>query len=290
MNRFSFDENHREPHPMAMMIRNAPFALLAIAFAAAVRRFRLTVCLLVALFFQAAPAQALVDQTWISAEGMDSGGCLALVPCATLAYAIRQTSPGGTIFVMDSGFYGAATIDRSLTIRSEYGQMSMVASITVNAASTDKVMLDNVALECAAPARGIAYGYGVQVLKGADVLLNRVSIKDCLATGTVGAGVYIYSTTNSRVTIHDSVIFNNRVGVLVSSTDGMAHAKIYRTLFLSNSESGVRVIGTGNDAIMADNNLLGSVKSMDLQSGGASRSFGNNSMTSGDTPIPMSQY
>ncbi|WCT76672.1 NosD domain-containing protein [Novosphingobium humi] len=272
-----------------MMTRNTPAALKAVLTAAA-RRFRLLVCVLIAMVFQAAPAHALVDQTWISAEGMDSGGCLALVPCATLAYAIRQTAPGGTIFVMDSGFYGAATIDRSLTIRSEYGQMSMVASITVNAASTDKVMLDNVALECLATARGLAYGYGVQVLKAGDVLLNRVSIKDCLAGGTVGAGVYIYSTTNCRVTLNDSVIFNNRVGVLVSGADGMAHAKIYRTLFLSNSESGVRVIGNGNDAIMADNNLLGSPKSMDLQSGGASRSFGNNSMTSGDTPIPMSQY
>lgn len=265
-----------------MTIRN-PIETLA-------RWFRMAVCLLLALLFQAPPAHALVDQTWISSEGLDSGGCLALAPCATLAYAIRQTSAGGTISVMDSGIYGTATIDRSLTIRSEYGQMSMVASITVNAASTDKVMFDNVALECIAPARSIAYGYGVQVLKAGDVLFNRVSIKDCLASSTVGAGVYIYSTTNCRVTLNDSVMFNNRVGVLVSSTDGMAHAKIYRTLFLANSESGVRVIGTGNDAIMADNNMLGSTKSMDLQSGGASRSFGNNSMTSGDTPILMSQY
>lgn len=269
---------------MAMMIRNAP------AFPAAARWLRLTVCLLFALLFMPAPAQALVDQTWLSSEGLDSGSCLALAPCATLGYAIRQTSAGGTISVMDSGIYGSATIDRSVTIRSEYGQISMVTSVIINAASTDKVVFDNVAIECIAPARGIAYSFGVGVLRAGDVLLNHVSIKDCVAQTDVGAAVYIYATTNCRVTLHDSVIFNNRVGVLVSGADGMAHAKIYRSLFLSNSESGVRVIGNGNDAIMADNNLLGSPKSMDLQSGGASRSFGNNSMTSGDTPIPMSQY
>jgi nitrous oxidase accessory protein NosD len=131
---------------------------------------------------------------------------------------------------------------------------------------------------------------GGRVLQAADVLLNRVNVKNCVLSSTVGAGVYVYSTSNCRVTLNDSVLFNNRVGVLVTSTDGNAHAKVYRTLFLANSESGVRVVGTGNDAIMADNNMLGSAKSMDLQLGGASRSFGNNSMTSGDTPILMSPY
>jgi hypothetical protein len=247
-------------------------------------------CVVFAILFQAAPAQALMDQTWVYSDGVDSGSCPAYSPCATFAYAIRQTAAGGTILVMDSGQFGEALIDRSLTIRSEYGQVSMIASFTINAASTDKIVLDNVAIECTAPSKAIGYSWGVKVLRAADVLLNRVSIKDCVATSSVGAGVYILSTTNCRVTLNDSLLFNNRVGVLVSSTDGMAHAKIYRSLFLSNSESGVRVIGTGNDAIMADNNLLGSVKSMDLQSGGASRSFGNNSMTSGDTPIMMSQY
>lgn len=246
--------------------------------------------ILLAGILPTSPAYALIDQTWISVYGVDSGSCSGTAPCATLAYALRQTSTGGTVFVMDSGYYGAATIDRSMTIRSEYGQMTMITSLTINTPSTGQVVVDNVAIECAAPARGITYSTGVKILRAADVLLNHVSIKDCASASSVAAGVYIYSTTNCRVTINDSVIFNNPVGVLVSSTDGMAHAKIYRTLFLSNSESGVRVVGTGNDAIMADNNMLGSVKSMDLQSGGASRSFGNNSMTSGDTPILMSQY
>lgn len=245
---------------------------------------------LMAGVLQSSPAHALIDQTWISAYGADSGSCSGLAPCLTLAYAVRQTSAGGTIFVMDSGYYGAATIDRSMTIRSEYGQMTMIASLTISAAATDKVVLDNVAIECSATAKGVAYSMGVKVTQAADVLLNHVSIKDCVSSSGVAAGIYIYSTANCRVTLNDSYLFNNVVGVWVASTDGMAHAKIYRTLFLANTDAGVRVVGTGNDAIMADNNMLGSTKSMDLQSGGASRSFGNNSMTSGDTPILMSQY
>lgn len=246
--------------------------------------------LLLAMMGHPSSAQALIDQTWISSEGVDSGNCPAYSPCATLAYAIRQTSAGGTVLVMDSGIYGTATIDRALTIRSEYGQMTLVASITVNAGAADKVMIDNVSIECIAPAKGVAYGVGVQVNKAADVLLNRVNIKNCTASSGLGTGIYVYSTGNCRVTLHESVIYNNRVGMWVASTDGNAHAKVYRSLFLANSEAGVRVVGAGNDAIMASNNLLGSAKSMDLQSGGASRSFGNNSMTSGDTPIMMSQY
>jgi hypothetical protein len=192
--------------------------------------------ILLAGILPTSPAYALIDQTWISVYGVDSGSCSGTAPCATLAYALRQTSTGGTVFVMDSGYYGAATIDRSMTIRSEYGQMTMITSLTINTPSTGQVVVDNVAIECAAPARGITYSTGVKILRAADVLLNHVSIKDCASASSVAAGVYIYSTTNCRVTINDSVIFNNPVGVLVSSTDGMAHAKIYRTLFLSNSD------------------------------------------------------
>jgi hypothetical protein len=117
-----------------------------------------------------------------------------------------------------------------------------------------------------------------------------VRIKDYNAGGTVGAGIYINSSSAVRVTVNDSLLYNNTVGTVVTSQNGNAHLKAYRTLYVANTEAGVRVIGTGNDTMMAGNNILGSAKSMDLQRGGAARSFGNNTLTSGDVPVGMSMY
>jgi len=239
----------------------------------------------------ASPAAAAIDQTWISAsEGLDSGSCLPIAPCATLAYAVARTSPGGAIIVMDSGNYGVATIDRAITVRGELGQPLMVVSITVNAGANDKVVIENVALEGKAPAASIAYPYGIRVLQAADVFVRQATINDYNAAGTVGSGVYINSTTQTRVTMDETSLFNNTVGVFVTSVGGNAHLKMFRSLVLSNVESGVRVVGTGNDAMFSGNQMLGSANSLDLQSGGAARSFGNNALTSGAVPIPMVLY
>lgn len=238
----------------------------------------------------ATPARAGLDQTWIAAEGTDSGLCIIYLPCQTLAYAIDQTSAGGTINVIDSGFYGKATVTKSLTIRSELGQPSMIASITINAGVNDRVVIEGVDLEGTAVMYNVAYPYGIGVLQANDVLIHNVRIKDYNARGTVGAGVYINSTSQVRVTTNESMVYNNTVGMLVTSANGNAHLKSFRCLILSNLESGVRVVGGGNDAMMSDNSMLGSSKSMDLQNGGAARSFGDNALTSGDVPISMSRY
>lgn len=239
----------------------------------------------------ASPAQAMIDQTWISAsEGVDSGSCLPTAPCATLAYAVAHTMPGGVVTVIDSGFYGVATIDRALTVRAELGQPLMVVSITVNAGVNDKVVFENITLEGKAAASGIAYPYGIQVLQAADVVASKVEIKDYNAAGTVGAGIYINGTTQTRVTMDESTVFNNTVGIWVTSAGGNAHLKLFRSMILSNGVSGVRVVGTGNDAMLSANQMLGSTYSLDLQNGGAARSFGNNALTSGAVPIIMSLY
>lgn len=245
---------------------------------------------LLAAFATASPAKATIDQTWLAAEGVDSGQCIPVYPCASLAYTIRQTTPGGTITVIDSGFYGVATIDRALTLRAEIGQPAMIASITVNAGPNDKVVFDSIALECKAAAAGLSYGWGIRVLQAADVFLRNVLIKDCVAANTVASGLYINSATQTRVTVDQSTLYGNIVGIYVTSLGGNAHLKLFRSLILSNTDSGVRVVGTGNDALLAGNQMLGSTKSMDLQTGGAARSFGNNAMTSGDVPIGMSMY
>jgi nitrous oxidase accessory protein NosD len=236
------------------------------------------------------PALALIDQTWVAEEGLDAGGCQAISPCATLAYAITQTMAGGTVIVSGSGYYGSATIDRSLTIRGEYGTPTIIASLTIAAGTTDRVVLDNLFIQCKGAARGVAYGTGVAITQAYDVLMKGVTVKDCAASSGVAAGVYLNVSAQSRLTMYDCAIFNNTVGVWITGAAGKAHLKMFRSLVLGNPESGVRIVGSGNDVFLSDNSMLGSVKGLDLQSGGLSKSFGNNALTSGDVPVALPLY
>lgn len=243
---------------------------------------------LVASVCGASPAWALIDQSWVAAEGSDNASCLAIDPCLTLAKAASVTATGGTIFVIDSGNYGPVTLTRSMSIRSELGRPSITTQIRINAGAADRFVIADVDLVGTGTASGIAYGYGVRVDGALEVLLQNVGIRD-YQSGDATA-VEIISAYQVRLTVDNCTIYNNQVGVLVTDNGGTGHLKMFRSLLLANYTAGVRVVNTGNDVLMAGSNVLGSVKALDFQNGGAGKSYGNNTLTSGDIPTSQPLY
>lgn len=235
-----------------------------------------------------APAWALIDQSWVAAEGSDSASCTALDPCLTLAKAAGMTATGGTIFVIDSGNYGPVTLTRSMSIRSELGRPAITTQIRINAGAADRFVIADVDLVGTGAAMGIAYGYGVRVDGALEVLIQDVGIRD-YQTGDATA-VQITSAYQVRVTVDNCTLYNNQVGVLVTDKGGTGHLKMFRSLLLANYTAGVRVVNSGNDVLMAGSNVLGSVKALDFQNGGTGKSYGNNTLTSGDIPTSQPLY
>jgi hypothetical protein len=236
----------------------------------------------------AAPAMAAIDQSWIAAEGSDNGSCTALDPCLTLAKAASVTAPNGTIFVIDSGNYGAVTLTQPVSIRSELGHPAMMAQIHIVAGAADRFTIADVDLVGTGTAAGIAYSYGLKVDGALEVLIQNAGIRD-YQSGDATA-VEITSAYQVRVTMDNCTLYNNQVGVLVTDNGGTGHLKLFRSLLLANYTAGVRVVNSGNDVLMAGNNVLGSVKALDLQNGGAGKSYGNNTLTSGDIPTTQALY
>src|ERR1700751_1147615 len=78
----------------------------------------LSTAALVAGFSTAAYAQA--TRTWVSGVGDDVNPCSRTAPCKTFAGAISKTAPAGEINVLDPGGFGAVTITKSITIRSDH--------------------------------------------------------------------------------------------------------------------------------------------------------------------------
>src|SRR5674476_3225 len=112
--------------------------------------FALFAGLLVPLF-ASAPAHAQATRTWVSGVGDDANPCSRTAPCKTFAGAISKTAPAGEINVLDPGGFGAVTITKSITIRSDHIEAGVLVSgtnaIIVAAGATDRVILEGLDIE-----------------------------------------------------------------------------------------------------------------------------------------------
>ena len=98
----------------------------------------IVVCLLVAK-----SASAQVARVFLTGTGNDTNDCTnQATPCRSLQGAVTQCPVNGEVIILDNGGYGSANITKSLTVNASAGVVAFIArTITVNIASTDKVVL-----------------------------------------------------------------------------------------------------------------------------------------------------
>jgi len=212
-------------------------------------------------------ANAQATRTWVSGVGADDNPCSRTAPCKTFSGAQLKTAPGGTINVLDPGGFGSITINKSLTIDGGGIEGSLVTGaangITVNAASTDVVILRNLSI----------YGTG-SGLNGVRVVQARaVHIENCIITGFRGGGmgngngILANPTTAGvkRIYVQDSTIEANGLtgdggGIRLTPTAGMVILHVDNTRIKDNVGYGIKV----NDNAMAtitDSFILGNKRS-----------------------------
>src|SRR5947209_20083296 len=108
-------------------------------------------CGLVAMMLAAAPANAQATRTWVSGVGDDANPCSRTAPCKTFAGAISKTAPAGEINVLDPGGFGAVTITKSITIRSDHIEAGVLVSgtngIVISAGPNDRIVLEGLDIE-----------------------------------------------------------------------------------------------------------------------------------------------
>lgn len=201
----------------------------------------------------AAPAQAQATRTWVSGVGDDVNPCSRTAPCKTFAGAISKTAAKGEINVLDPGGFGGVTITKSITIRSDHIEAGVLVSgangIVISAAATDTVVLYGLDIE------GLTTGLdGVKVLSGGTVQITKCTIHQF-----TGNGVNVTSSTaGTRVTIQDSVIAKNGVGLNVQGNGVANSANVLDALFDGNTTVGVQANGAGNGISLIRTTILGS--------------------------------
>lgn len=243
---------------------------------------KLHLLLATAMLTASGVAHAQATRTWISGVGDDANPCSRTAPCKTFAGAISKTAAGGEIDVLDPGGFGGVTITKAITLRATGNMGSVLVAntngIVINAGATDRVVIDGLNLEGLGNG-GITSPHGINILQAANVLITRSTIHGFTN------GVHLGGSSANRVTIKDSEISDNSVGVLIDNSAGLGRAKVFDTLFVANNAAGVQANGAGNDVLMSNTRIIGSVKALDLIAGGTAKSYGDNVLTSGDAPV-----
>jgi hypothetical protein len=242
-----------------------------------------------AVFFAlaATPASAQATRTWISGVGDDANPCSRTAPCKTFAGAISKTAANGEINVLDPGGFGGVTITKSITLRGDGELAGMLVAgtsgIIINAAATDRIILDGLDIEGLGPTGNSTNG--INILSARDVIVRNTSIRG-FQNAASGIGISVNSTNKVTLIVENSFIGNNRIGISVTAPGLSSSARIYNSVLAVNSVAGIRVTGAGNTAQISGNIIERSPKSLDLTGGGTATSYGDNilSGTATDTP------
>jgi hypothetical protein len=222
-------------------------------------------------------AHAQATRTWVSGVGDDANPCSRTAPCKTFPGAISKTAAGGEINVLDPGGFGAVTITKSITIRSDSIEAGVLVSagnaINVNATATDRVVLEGLDIEGLGTSTD-----GVKVNSAAIVEITRCSIRHF-----AGNGVNVVSSTaNTRVVILDSILSFNAGGVNVLGTGGVANSATIMSSFLDgNTSFGVQANGAVNAISLIRTNILGSPAGISSLNSAPIASFGPSNVITG---------
>jgi hypothetical protein len=234
----------------------------------------MTTLLVAALY--AVPAQAQATRTWVSGVGDDANPCSRTAPCKTFAGAISKTAPAGEINVLDPGGFGAVTITKSITIRSDHVEAGVLAAgtsgIIVAAGATDKVVLEGLDID------GVGTGiHGVTISSGQTVYIISCAIRRFTQNGVNMAS----SSAGARVFIRDTNINLNNGGVNVQGNGTGNLASIFNALIDGNTSFAVQANGGGNVLGVVNSILTSSPTGISLLNGAQAISFGPSNIVAG---------
>jgi hypothetical protein len=219
------------------------------------------------------PAAASAD-LWVSRSGANAGSCAAVVPCATISYAVSRAAPGNTIYVGPGTYADHVSIPTSvspLTIRGAgmhataisggFGPIGSVLTVQPQATAT----VNDVTIEGGtAPDGGGVLNRGVLAMERDDVTAN-VAVAP---PGTDGYGGGIDSTFG-QTTIEDSEILHNQAShggggfrgpddaFMILSRD-LVEGNVVHAVAQAGFGGGVLLLGPGtaSDDTIADNVVI----------------------------------
>jgi parallel beta helix pectate lyase-like protein len=201
---------------------------------------------LLAVALHAAPAQAQLFNTFVSANGSDANNCAFTTPCRTFQAAHGKTNDQGEIRVLDPGEYGTVTISKSISIVGN-GEATIVmptnttgffAGIWVVGTGT-KVNLSGITVQGSGP----GMNDGGLAITGTDVA---VTVSNCVFRSTGGPGIYFAPSSGKvSLSVSNTLVANNRTGGIFARPFGNVTATITidNVTAVNNGDTGIGIGG-----------------------------------------------
>jgi hypothetical protein len=179
----------------------------------------------------AAPAQAQVAQTFVSAAGSDNNNCADVTtPCLHFQNAVNATASGGEVVALNPADYGPITINQPITINGQgWAYVTPAAggtAITINANSGDAVTLRGLVLD----------GSGATNTNGTNGIVfnsgRRLTVTNCImqnfldtGVGPLGRGILMQTTSGTlSFDISNTMLLNNSIGIEWQPPSGSPNA------------------------------------------------------------------
>jgi hypothetical protein len=198
-----------------------------------------TIALLLAAVSMLATTHAYaVQRTHVSAAFGDDANtatnCTPVAPCRTFQKAMTVTDPNGEVVVLDSGGYGAVSINQSISLIAPtgvYAGISVFSGASGVSIATPGV---NVVLR-GLNINGQGGGNGIIMTAG-----NKLTVENCVISNLGSTGIGIFGDITLRVT--DTIIRDNgNSGILLING---AHGVITRATLSGNIGNGIRIEGS----------------------------------------------
>jgi hypothetical protein len=203
-----------------------------------------------AAVLMAAPAQAQVVQTFVSAAGSDSNNCADVTtPCLHFQNAVNATVPGGEVVALNPADYGPMTINQPITINGQgWAYVAPAAggtAITINANSGDTVRLRGLVLDGSA-ATNTNGTNGIVLNSGRRLIVTNCIMQNFLdaGTGPLGRGILMQPTSGTlNFDISYTTFLNNTFGIEWEPPSGSPNAigviDHVRAMFANEGGSGI---------------------------------------------------
>jgi hypothetical protein len=150
------------------------------------------------------------DRVFVASYGSDSNPCTFGSPCKTFQNAVDMVAAGGEVTAIDSAGFGTITISHAVTITSPAGVEAGIAAaaggtaITINAGSTDNIILRGLTLDGANSA-----DTAVQFNSG-----ENLTVVGCSFSNYQGYAISFFPPTKENLVISNTNFMNNAFGAV----------------------------------------------------------------------------
>ena len=200
--------------------------------------------LVAALVLSASPvANATVQRTAVSRNGIDTNPCTPASPCRTVTAALAQTNTGGEVIVLDSGGYDPFSVTNPASVIAPPG---VYAGITIPPEGTPVYIGPPNGGRSAVRGLTVIGLHNPNAFNGILVSGNNVTvqIESCVVTGlddlTANGTTAIGFLGDGLVTITDSIVRDSKIGIgAVSGTSAIARVSVIGTRVESSSRVGI---------------------------------------------------